>query len=277
MNDSMIDKTEFYSRLKGKKTFLLLVLGVLTLGIYFSHFFKRISNIVNDYLDERQKIPMWIINTLLGASYLNVILIIPDYFFGDILVLDLLTSFSAELTFVLMCFITILLMMRINSICSFEKDSSNRLRLLPALFFDALYLNYKINSFNGSEHIQKSVHPLYYLLLLIETSIISTTLTFIVPQVAVRMEDFDKELSTLVKVVMSASNFLQKYLLIIIAVLIFFKFIFSKKFDLLYAPIVKGFSIVGIGLLIWFHLDLLWLSYLSRGVFESLWIFVNLQ
>ncbi len=277
MNDSQIDRSELYKKLKSKSTFLLLVLGIVTYGVYFSYYFKKISKVLNEYLDTPQKIPMWMIKTFIGISYIDVVLFLPNLFFSDNFVIDLLTSLSCSIFFALMTIITLLIMIRMNSICMYQKDSSNRIRILPALLFECLYINYKVNSFDSSNLTKKVVHPLYYLLLTIEIFITSTTLAFIVPQVAVRMEDFEKELSTLVLFVMSSANFLQKYLLILLAIIILFKFIFSKKFDLLYAPIIKSLAILGIGILIWLHLDLLWLSFLSRGFFESLWVLINVH
>ncbi len=79
----MDKRTELYSKLKWGSTFSLLILGSVTLGIYFGYYFRRLSKTLNEYLIPSQKIPMWIVNITITLGYISAALTIHSLFYPN--------------------------------------------------------------------------------------------------------------------------------------------------------------------------------------------------
>ncbi len=134
-----------------------------------------------------------------------------------------------------MTIITFIVRRRINAICDYEKTEKNRISLLPALIFEDLYINYKLNKYGETKskkmvNINLSYSTITCVLIFIialEFSVIGFILTFITPQIASRFSEAGMTLSYYTQLIMDLSNFLQNNTIYIVLgfapILIFFK------------------------------------------------------
>lgn len=232
----MDKRTELYSRLQWGSTLSLFLLGSLTLGIYYGYYFKRIAKTVND-LSPSQKIPMWILNTIIALGYVCVLLTFLPTIYGNNTIDDIAGHLEV-LRFLLTTIVTVVIQRRINAVCEYGKKDKRRISLLPALIFEVLYINYKLNSrddgcrkmvrFNLS---YATISLVLFFITVLELSATGYILTFITPQIASRYTQAGMSLSYYTQLIMNISEFLQSNLLFILLGMTPVLIIFKKNID----------------------------------------------
>lgn len=233
----MDKRTELYSKLQWGSTLSLFLLGCVTLGIYFGYYSRRVSKTLNEYLSPSQKIPMWILNTTITLGYVTVILTFISYIY-DNNVIEHISEHLEGLRFALITIITFVIRRRINTICNYETSEKSRISLLPALIFEELYINYKLNSRDTGSRKMMSFKLSYSTIILVLSFIIilellatGYILTFITPQIASRYREAGMTLCYYTQLIMNISEFLQRNILFILLGITPVLIIFKKNID----------------------------------------------
>ena len=147
---------EITNQLSHQSTWKLLFLGLITFGIYWAHYVKRQTNILNSYLSEDDKIKSWLIILIMSFSYLTVILLIPYVMVEEGHQFEqFVDSFDSVWGFLLIVW-GFKAKNRMNSFISNEEENQHHYSWVWTFFFSPLYFNIKTNKIN--EHYPKIEH-----------------------------------------------------------------------------------------------------------------------
>ena len=136
-------------QLKDQSTWRLLVLGIVTGGIYFAHYIKRQTARINNRLEGDAVISGGFIDAIIVLSYLSVALAIlncvPD---EEVHATRQLSSLADQSWGILLIIWGFKARNRLNALYAFGKDDEGWFHGLWTFLFTPLYFNYKVNLLN---------------------------------------------------------------------------------------------------------------------------------
>ena len=146
----MNNKT-FIKNLKVLSTWKLVGLSIITLNIYYAHYIRNQTFIINDNINNSDNISETFATAFLVFSYTTVIL-----GFINILIQSTIMDNIASLLNLL---IVIMLITwgfkarnRLNKYCNFDKSNKYWFHGLWTFFLTPFYFNYKVNSIYNDTH-----------------------------------------------------------------------------------------------------------------------------
>jgi hypothetical protein len=157
-----MDREKIITHLKSQGTWCLVLLSIITLGIYTAHYIKRQTCIFNKYLDREQKISSLLAYLIMFISYERVIVLLLSVFMNQLISEDM-NFFRNLLRFILVIVWAFQVRNRINKLLLLSANRTLWLNRGLTFFFTIFYINYMINSLNGNsdkEEIMAAPPPL---------------------------------------------------------------------------------------------------------------------
>jgi hypothetical protein len=150
MNDEslIVFKKNLFESLCVIGTFRLVFLSVITLSIYPAYYIKKQTEKINYYLDERLKIPLWLVFLIFFLAYFLAVIFLAEKFNTEVVLypfLKKLLEFSLWLSFVSWAYI---FTNRLHALFKTKNDSGEWFTGILIFVFNIYYLNYKICSIN---------------------------------------------------------------------------------------------------------------------------------
>jgi hypothetical protein len=136
--------TDLYSQ----GTWRLLLLTIVTLGIYLAHYMKRQTNILNEHLSASKRISEGLINAIIVLSYVTVLMVVPFFFLEEGHPIEHLSSFGDKILNILTLVWAFKARNRMNSVLKSKAGTNNWFHGLWTFLFQTLYFNYKVNKIN---------------------------------------------------------------------------------------------------------------------------------
>lgn len=133
--------------LKEQNTLQLIILNMITLGIYGAFYIKRQSERINRFVDPSIHISKRFIDLLLGVSFISVILTVFSIKYADFPKHDihLLTNLSSYLYGILLISWTFIARRSLHQQCAISVGDHRWFHGVATFFFTIFYFNYKIN------------------------------------------------------------------------------------------------------------------------------------
>jgi hypothetical protein len=157
-----MDREKIITHLKSQGTWCLVLLSIITLGIYTAHYIKRQTCIFNKYLDREQKISSLLAYLIMFISYERVIVLLLSVFMNQLISEDM-NFFRNLLRFILVIVWAFQVRNRINKLLLLSANRALWLNRGLTFFFTIFYINYMINSLNENsdkEEIMAAPPPL---------------------------------------------------------------------------------------------------------------------
>lgn len=140
-----VKRHELVSRLQGVGTLKLVLLSILTLGVYESYYIKKQTRVINDFVDEWLTIPNGFVSGIIFLVWLSVALFIPYLIVEDNHPIAYASTFVDVLWAVLGLMWSFKARNRLNTILQGSNDQGTWFSGLWTFFFTAFYFNYKVN------------------------------------------------------------------------------------------------------------------------------------
>ena len=157
-----MDREKIITHLKSQRTWRLVLLSIITLGIYTAHYIKRQTCIFNKYLDREQKISPLLVYLIMFISYERVIVLLLSVSMNQIISEDM-NFFRNLLRLILVIVWAFQVRNRINKLLLSSANLTLWVNRGLTFFFTIFYINYMINSLNGNsdkEEIMSDPPPL---------------------------------------------------------------------------------------------------------------------
>ncbi len=145
-----MDREKIITHLKSQGTWRLVLLSIITLGIYTAHYIKRQTCIFNKYLDQDQKMSIIFVYFILLLSYVRAIMLISPVFVEQWPINENVTDLWNKIWVLLIICWAFIARRKINE---FILSSSKRTQWLNrglTFFFSVFYINYMINFINNN-------------------------------------------------------------------------------------------------------------------------------
>lgn len=148
INLAIIEKFKYGSTLK------LIFFGIITLGIYFAYYAKKQTGVINEQIEENEKISYLLVNLILVVSYINTFLVIAPFLIvatgGYLNAFHPITLITNSGIFDIIYTVAFIIWgvkakNRMNRLLSAEKKSEFWFSTFWSVLFTSLYFNFKIN------------------------------------------------------------------------------------------------------------------------------------
>jgi hypothetical protein len=151
--------------LKDQSTWRLYGLTMITLGVYWAHYIRRQTNRINALLGEDARISKGLIQLFFIVTYLQLIFAVSInavfWFMPAIIVeeghwlniINIIGSVLGGLWGIIIIAWSFKARNRINTLCSFCKDSEEWFHGFWTFLFYIWYINYKVNVLNESQSL----------------------------------------------------------------------------------------------------------------------------
>jgi hypothetical protein len=140
-----MSRAKLLLKLRYRRTLTLLILAVITLGIYLAHYVRRQTLILNTYLAPEHRIPNWIANILLVLGYGSLAVFIPYLFLEEEHPLGTIDAYLRYAFLILMTFWGYVARSRMNHLTGATRLSLDWFNLFWSLFLSPYYFNFKVN------------------------------------------------------------------------------------------------------------------------------------
>jgi hypothetical protein len=136
---------EVMKALRSQSTWRLFGLGIITLGVYWAHYIKRQSAILNAHLEPGRAISEGLTTVLMALVYVSLPVTIGALFVGEDHVLNRVDSTMTRCWAILAIVWGYTARDRVNTHFALESGTKAWMSGLWTFFFTPLYFNYKIN------------------------------------------------------------------------------------------------------------------------------------
>lgn len=134
--------------LKSQSTWRLVFLSIITLGIYFAHYIRRQTNILNQNLSGSERISGSFISAILVLSYVSAFLMVPYSLVEEGHIIESISDLADGVLNILLLVWAFKARNRMNVILRAQAGSSKWFHGLWTFLFIGLYFNYKVNQLN---------------------------------------------------------------------------------------------------------------------------------
>lgn len=135
--------------LKHQSTFRFLILTIVTIGIYTAHYNIRQTRVLNEYLDDKNKISNIFVYVTLVIYYVSVALL-SLYFFVDETTADGMTSIFDLVSAICLLVWAFKARNSMNILLKVRPGQKQWLHGFWTFIFQSLYFNYKVNKLSGN-------------------------------------------------------------------------------------------------------------------------------
>lgn len=135
-------------------TFRLLVLSIITLGIYTAFYIKRQSEVINNYVDDSAKISKLLVNTIFALAIISIPIFIIYFFVDDVQILTYLdyVGYVVDYLYIILSLVWAFKgRNRMNELLGTQNNESNWFNGIWTFIFQELYFNYKVNTIKDSQ------------------------------------------------------------------------------------------------------------------------------
>jgi len=145
-----MENKELIEKLKNQSTWKLLGLGVVTFGVYFAHYIKKQTDIINEHLHIDLQISKGFIISIMILSYASVALFIAYLIVDYGHPIEKVSHITDKVWAIMLVVWGFKARNRVNSHCFLISNRKNWFHGLWTFFFTPLYFNYKVNQLNAS-------------------------------------------------------------------------------------------------------------------------------
>lgn len=139
---------ELVSHLKSQSTWRLVLLSLITLGVYTAHYIKRQTRIINEQLDKKRQIPEVLVATILVLSYVSIILLIPNIMVEEGHPITKICGLLDKLWSLFIIIWAFNARNRMNQLLAVNKGQPHWFHGFWTFLFSPFYFNFKINRLN---------------------------------------------------------------------------------------------------------------------------------
>ncbi|MCG8685545.1 MAG: DUF4234 domain-containing protein [Desulfobacterales bacterium] len=147
-DDGRLSGTILVRELRKQSTGKLLLLTIVTLGIYSAHYIERQTVIINKYINDGNHIAKGLVSTILLLAYGSVLFIVPSFFFEETHIINVVGDVLEFVWSILVIVWSFKARNRMNHLLSTVKGEKAWFHGFWTFFFQYLYVNYKINQLN---------------------------------------------------------------------------------------------------------------------------------
>ena len=140
-----MDSRDLIEKLKDQNTWRLLGLGIITYGVYFAHYIKKQTDKINVHLDKDTAISNGFVSSFFVMSYISAVLIVPYFIVDSGHPIETVSDITDSIWTIMLIVWSFKARNRVNTICSFNRESGNWLHGFWTFLFTPLYFNYKVN------------------------------------------------------------------------------------------------------------------------------------
>jgi hypothetical protein len=131
---------------KSQSTWRLCGLGVITYGVYFSHYIKNQTDKINEISGPSNKISDWFVNSIMAMSYITLILFFAFIAVEEGHVVETVSNIFDRIWGVMLLIWGFMARNRLNTAYDISKDNKEWFHGLWTFLFSPMYFNYKVNS-----------------------------------------------------------------------------------------------------------------------------------
>ena len=131
---------------KDQSTWRLVVLGIVTYGVYFAHYVKKQTVKVNDVSNENNKISSGFVTAILVMSYISLLLFFAYIAVDEGHLIERLSNIVDRILGIMLIVWGFMARNRLNTAYEINKNNKEWFHGLWTLLFSPMYFNYKINS-----------------------------------------------------------------------------------------------------------------------------------
>lgn len=143
MNNEITSKLEYGS------TWKLLGLGIFTYAVYFAHYIKKQTVVINEHCEENERISDSFITFIMVISYLSLGFFFAYWFVDETHPVAFISNAVDKVNNIAFIVWGFKARNRMNRILSAQKKENEWFHGLWTFFFSPLYFNFKINKLNG--------------------------------------------------------------------------------------------------------------------------------
>lgn len=155
----MVRRDQIVSELRCQSTWQLVILSIITLGIYEAHYIVSQTKVINRHVHREDQISGGLTNTILVLAYLSVILIVPYILVPIGHSVERLSNSVDTALAVLGIVWAFTARNRMHKLLAPTKEQYYWFHGLWTFLFTAWYFNYKVNELNTS--LLERDDPLY--------------------------------------------------------------------------------------------------------------------
>jgi hypothetical protein len=144
-----MNRNELVSKLQGLGTLKLILLSIITLGVYESYYIKKQTQIINEYTDEGLTIQNGFITGIILLAWVSVALFLPYVITEEDHPIVYVSTFVDVLWSILTIMWSFKARNRMHALLLSSKDQAGWFKGLWTFLFTAIYFNYKINRINA--------------------------------------------------------------------------------------------------------------------------------
>ena len=142
-------KNRITPQLEYDSTWKLLGLGIITYAVYFAHYIKKQTAIINEHCEENERISDSFITFIMVISYVSLGFFFACLFVDETHPISAISSFVDMVNNIAFIVWGFKARNRMNLILSAQKKENEWFHGLWTFFFTPLYFNFKINKLNG--------------------------------------------------------------------------------------------------------------------------------
>ncbi|MEM6277890.1 MAG: hypothetical protein AAF733_00325 [Verrucomicrobiota bacterium] len=143
---------EVLNQLRRESTWRLFFLTLITLFVYPAHYIAKQTRIINDHVEESERIESGKVWAIFIVSYVSMVLFVGYFFVEEDHPIAVASNISDKVHSILLLFWAFSARKRINQVTRAYKGSAEWFHGFWTFLFTFLYLNYKINSLTKSQN-----------------------------------------------------------------------------------------------------------------------------
>lgn len=144
-----MNKGELLSKLQGVGTLKLILLSIITLGVYESYYIKKQTRIINEFTGEAHAIPSGFVSGIILLAWVSVALFVPYIITEEDHPIAYVSTFVDVLWTLLTMMWSFKARNRLNTLLLASKNQAIWIKGLWTFLFTAFYFNYKVNKINA--------------------------------------------------------------------------------------------------------------------------------
>jgi len=145
-----MNREKILSQLQSQSTWRLVLLSLITLGIYEAHYIKRQTTILNQCLDEQRQISEAFVHLILFLAYFTVVLMIPYLLLEEGHPIEAISNLLDLVWGILVIIWAFKARNRMNMLLGITSGHPQWFSGLWTFLFPVYYYNFKINKLNES-------------------------------------------------------------------------------------------------------------------------------
>src|SRR5262245_45689124 len=148
-----MSQKELIHELRSHSTWRLLGLGIITYGVYYAHYCRSKTRLINRRLDREQQIPTGLTATLFILSYVSLALFFGYLFVDEHHPIAVASNVADRIWIIVIIVRGFYARNRMNTLMDISADHPDWFHGLWSFLLSPLYFNYKINVLDEKQSI----------------------------------------------------------------------------------------------------------------------------